>query len=130
MLNGQTILTSCRIQEAIALSSGEAELKATCRGLTEALGIREALEFVNQQEIHLSHWTDSTAAYGVLKRKGSGGIKHLTVRQLWTQEVFQQPLTTTDRMPRLNNPADALCSASTTESLARHLTAMHFEITP
>ena len=122
--NGHTVLHSCRVQDTVALSSGEAELKATCRGLSEALGIRAAMEFLNGHECALKHFTDSSAAFGILKRKGAGAVKHLTVRQLWTQEIFRIPQTTTHKIPRHDNPADALCSIASVDSRRRHLARM------
>ena len=124
---GQTVLHYCRIQESIALSSGEAELKATCRGLAEAFGIREVIQFLTGTECRLDHFTDSSAAFGVLKRRGAGAIKHLSVRQLWTQEVCRQPGVATHKIARVVNPADMLCSISSLESLNRHMRVLNFE---
>ena len=127
LYRGHTILTYCRIQECIALSSGEAELKAICRGMAEALGIRQVLEFLQGCECPIEHFTDSAAAFGIVKRKGAGAIKHLSVRQLWTQEVFRQPSTSTEQLPRVHNPSDMLCSVSSVESLNRHLRNLGFD---
>ena len=38
----------CRMQDAVALSSGEAELKSTCKGLAEGLGLQELASFLNR----------------------------------------------------------------------------------
>ena len=42
---GRTVQHFCRVQDTIALSSGEAELKATCKGFVEALGVKHLAEF-------------------------------------------------------------------------------------
>ena len=77
------------MQDNIALSSGEAELKATCKGLTEGLGLRELVVFLMQTECVLEHWTDASACVGMLRRAGAGRVKHLTVRQLWCPAIFK-----------------------------------------
>ena len=124
--NGHVILHYSRMQDTIALSSAEAELKATCKGLSEVLGIRELVQFMTDRPCAVEHLTDASACLGILKRAGCGRIKHLTVRQLWTQEVFRRPHTQTRKIPRVSNPADLLCSTQTTESQGRNLDLMGF----
>ena len=123
---GCTIAHWCRQQDKIALSSAEAELKSSCKGVAEALGIREIIVFLFQREIGqgdciLEHCTDASAAVGIMRRKGSGKLKHLSVRQLWVQEVFAQGFAMTNKIPREENAADLLCSLPTAASLANHL---------
>ena len=121
------VLTYCRTQDSIALSSAEAELKATCKGLTEALGIREVTEFLMSSEnVPIEHYTDASACLGILKRRGAGPVKHLAVKQLWVQEVMTRPGTTCVKVGRSLNPADMLCSIPSGEVLSRHLTMMSF----
>ena len=43
--SGYTICHFTRTQEAIALSTAEAELRASCKGVTEALGIQGMMQF-------------------------------------------------------------------------------------
>ena len=69
------------MQDTIALSSAEAELKSTCKGVSEALGLREICEFLTGRACILEHLTDASAYLGILNRTGSGRVKHLTVRQ-------------------------------------------------
>ena len=125
---GHTVLHWCRMQDAIALSSGEAELKAACKGVQEALGLREALEFLVGHHIPLTHHTDASAAHGIIKRRGAGAVKHLTVRQLWLQEVMRQKDTQSLKIARFYNPSDILCSIGPVDSFKRHLSGMHFEL--
>ena len=125
--NGHVILHFSRMQDSIALSSAEAELKSTCKGLSEALGLRELVEFLTDQDCSLEHLTDASACLGILKRSGCGRVKHLAVRQLWCQEVLRRPRTSTRKIPRDENPADLLCSVQTQESLGRSLSLLHFK---
>ena len=124
---GYSIMHWCRMQDAIALSSAEAELKASCKGVQEALGLRTALEFLMNAPLPLDHFTDASATHGIIKRRGAGAIKHLTVRQLWIQEIMKKPGTCSFKIPRAVNPADALCSVGRVDSFNQHLRDMHFE---
>ena len=72
---GCTIAHWCRQQDKIALSSAEAELKSSCKGVAEALGLRELTVFLFQGEIGendciLEHRMDASAAVGIMRRKG------------------------------------------------------------
>ena len=128
---GRAILHYCRTQDCIALSSGEAELKASCKILAEVLGIQSLVEFLYGHKCTIEHLTDAQAALGMLKRAGSGGLKHLCVRQLWVQEIARRPEVTNSKVPRALNPADALCSGHTVQGLSRHMTHMgYFPATP
>ena len=124
--NGYTIMHWCRMQDAIALSSAEAELKASCKGLMECLGLREALEFLTHRTCPMVHFTDASACHAVLKRRGNGAMKHISVRQLWAQEIMQRPETSTLKLPRSVNVADAMCSIGTVTTLRKHLRALRF----
>ena len=77
----------------------------------------------------LTHSVDSTAAYGIVQRKGAGPVKHLTVKQLWVQEVFRKYGNTMIKVPRHANVADMLCSVSNATDRARHLTTLRFAFT-
>ena len=129
LFNGHTVLHFCRMQDTIALSSGEAELKATCKGLTEALGLREVVEFLFSRPCSIVHSTDASACVGMLKRAGAGRVKHLTVRQLWCQEVFRREDTCTRKVSRDDNPADLMCSGQTRETLTAKLAGLGFSTT-
>ena len=117
----------CRVQDAIALSSAEAELKASCKGLAECLGLRESLQFLIPGDWPLTHFTDASACHALIRRRGTGAIKHLSVRQLWMQEVMQRPGAECVKIPREHNLADAMCSLGNVDSKSRHLQSMNFE---
>ena len=127
---GRTVQTYCRTQDTVALSSGEAELKATCKGFVEALGVRHLAEFLNGSPCPFEHLTDAQANLGILRRTGSARLKHLEVRQLWVQEVVNRPLTSTGKVPRHLNPADCLCSPQSAETMAQHMSRMLFTYPP
>ena len=116
MYRGMTILHFCRQQDTVALSSGEAELKSTCKTLVETLGLRTLAEFLTGEPCPMRHHVDASAAVGVLSRSGAGQLKHLAVKELWSQEVFRLPNTEVVKIPRAINPSDLLCSVARTVS--------------
>ena len=115
------------MQDTIALSSAEAELKSSCKGLSEALGLTAHVGFLTNRDCKLEHLTDASACLGILQRSGCGRVKHLTVRQLWCQEVFKRPNASTRKIPRSENPSDLLCSVQTQASVSRNLSRMRFQ---
>ena len=71
-------------QSVIALSSGEAELVATVKMSTELIGI---IQLAADRGVTTSGrvMVDSSAALGVVKRKGNGKLRHIRVGMLWIQ---------------------------------------------
>ena len=129
LLNNHIVQHFCRMQDTIALSSGEAELKATCKGLTEALGLRNVVEFLFNRKCRITHATDASACVGMLKRSGAGKVKHLSVRQLWCQEVFRREDACTTKVARADNPADLMCSTQNKDGLTQKLADLGFVAT-
>ena len=88
VLGKHTLEFSCSTQHVIALSSGEAELYATGRA---AAGGLQTVQLLHEAglPLELEVLTDSTANLGMHGRKGSGKVRHLEVRWLWTQEAVQ-----------------------------------------
>ena len=79
---------SCSKQHVIALSSGEAELYAT--GRAAAGGLQSVQLLVEAgMEPKLQVLPDSSAILGMHSRNGSGRVRHLDVKWLWTQEAVQ-----------------------------------------
>ena len=73
-------------QATVALSSAEAELVALVRASTEALGFSQMCsEF--RVPVQCQVFVDSSAALGVVSRKGCGRVRHLKLGHLWVQEV-------------------------------------------
>ena len=54
--------------------------------------------------------TDASACRGIMLRQGSGPVKHLSIRQLWVQEVVCDYSVDVQKMRREDNLADFLCS--------------------
>ena len=79
---------SCSTQQVIALSSGEAELHATGRAAAGGLQSVQLLVEAGMEPM-LEVLTDSSANLGMHNRIGSGRVRHLDVKWLWTQEAVQ-----------------------------------------
>ena len=86
ILHGEHLLCHwSRTQATIALSSGEAELNASVKGASEALGLRTMAHEIGMK-LKIDLMGDSSAAKGIMLRTGAGSIKHLCTKQLWIQE--------------------------------------------
>ena len=118
----------CRTQDRIALSSAEAELKASCKGISVGLGIWEAARFLLSRKLQFDHYTDASANLGIIKRKGAGSIKHLSARQLWVQEIMDQPGFEAKKTPRADNSADLMCSTASVHDTRAHLARLKYDI--
>ena len=96
-------------QATIALSSGEAELNSSVKGVSEALGIYELWrEWDQENGFGIILMTDSSAAKGTMTRRGSGKMKHLTAKQLWIQEAIRNYDIEVVKIERTINSADLL----------------------
>ena len=84
------IETSSCTQQVTALSSAESEFYGLLRGAAVGLQIRELLREINIEmvthQMVTKVLTDSAAARGIVRRSGSGRVKHLEARWLWIQE--------------------------------------------
>ena len=52
--------------------------------------------------------TDASACKGMILRHGTGKVKHLSVKQLWSQEVVRFHDIQVRKVTRASNPADML----------------------
>jgi hypothetical protein len=96
-----------KTQSTIALSSGEAELNGLVKAISEVIGVFELLaEIYTPKKIIIN--TDASAARGMLLRRGSGKVKHLTAKQLWVQEIVKSYSVDIIKIDRKVNWADVL----------------------
>ena len=112
-----------RLQPIVAQSSAEAELVSSANGIAELIS-----------EIHLLHdlgecpqpslRVDARACRGMVLRKGSGRVKHLSIRYLWTQRAIREYAILVEYVPRHLNVSDALTHAVFIGELARVLSAI------
>ena len=108
MYRGTVLMHWSKMQSNVALSSAEAELNATVKGLSELIGVFNLIRETQKVEPNISLYTDASACKGMLLRHGSGKVKHLSVKQLWSQEVVKFYNIQVYRVERAQNPADLL----------------------
>ena len=97
-----------KMQSNVALSSAEAELNASVKGLSEIIGVYNIIRETQKVDPYISLHTDASACKGMLLRHGTGKVKHLSVKQLWSQEVVKYYNIQVHRVERVQNPADML----------------------
>ena len=99
-------LSWSRTQQLVALSSAEAELNAAIKAAQVGLSLKHlAVELGDDVWLRLCGY--SSACDGILKRTGSGKVKHLSVRQLWLQQKVEEKDVWHEKIPRSHNYIDA-----------------------
>ena len=129
MLLGKCLISHwCNTQSNIALSSGEAELNATVKGLSEGLGIWQLIQELWTNEALINLKVDSSACRGMLLRHGSGRVKHLSTKQLWVQEAVRSFGIDVQKVPRETNVADALTHETSSQGMLKMLRSIGSEL--
>jgi hypothetical protein len=104
-LGGHLLEASSSSQHFIALSTAESEFYGIIRGTACGLQLRELLlEMSLEMKVRVR--TDSSAAKGVVKRSGSGKMKHLAAKDLWIQEVVRKGVVDVVTIDTLHNTSD------------------------
>ena len=77
-----------RAQDAITLSSAEAELVALGKLAMEVLGVRSMCEEWKLSRVEQASelYADASAALSIAKRQGAGKMRHINVKSLWLQQ--------------------------------------------
>ena len=117
-----------RQQNAIALSSGEAELYVAVRVVQELLGIR-ALAHDMGISLECNLQIDAKATVGMIRRKGAGRNRHIEVRHYWIQDVIRKGLISLERVQSYYNVADILTKYVAPHVMERHLKRMRIAVT-
>ena len=108
LLHGQHLVHHwSSTQATVALSSAEAELNAVVKGVAEGLFLKHLL-LECSRVCSGRIFTDSSAANGIVHREGCGKVKHLECRQLWVQGIVGKGQVTCLKVPRADNPSDAM----------------------
>lgn len=85
-LNSIPIISICRSQQTIALSSCEAEVFAMTAGGAEGKFLKNIWEFLSTESTDHELRSDSSSGRQWLQRSGVGRLKHYETRLLWMQE--------------------------------------------
>ena len=92
-------------QKSLTLSSGEAELVAAVKTSAEVIGILQLMKEWGM-ETQGRIYVDSSAALGVVNRKGCGKLRHIKVGLLWIQEREEREELEYSKVLGTENPAD------------------------
>ena len=103
---GCLVYSSSRTQKIVSLPSAESETYAAASAVMDAILIRTILCWVLQVRILMYLYLDSSAARGVLSRKGVGRLRHLSCRVLWLQNLVGEKMLQVKTFFRTINPAD------------------------
>ena len=119
MWAGVLVKSWARTLHTICLSTGEAELAATVKAAAEAEGVVSILrDFHLDADIQLR--SDASAAIGISKRLGLGKVRHLSVADLWIQQVEKRGDVRYGRVPGADNCADMFTKAVDAATLWKH----------
>ena len=114
-------------QSTIALSVAEAELNALIKAGVEATCAKNLGNSLNiERGIEL--YTDSNSAKGICQRQGCGKVKHLETRQMWLQDRVLSKAIRIIKVPRAENPGDALTHFCSSSDALSHYKAVGVEL--
>ena len=115
-------------QKTIALSSGEAELTALVKCSCEVIGLLQLAadwDYKYTGQVHV----DSTAALGVVGRRGAGKLRHVRVGQLWVQQKREDGELIYRKVKGTQNPADAMTKPLIQADMERYMNMLsHYAV--
>ena len=77
------------------------------KGAAEGMGLQSVGRDLNTElSIHL--YTDSSAAMGMVARRGMGRVRHIEVGELWIQDAVRHRKMTVSKVKGEENPLDIL----------------------
>jgi hypothetical protein len=127
-LGGTTVHHWSKVQSNIALSSGEAELNAAVKAISEAIGVKELMKEILGIDVKIRLNVDASACRGILLRQGAGKVKHLATKQLWVQAAVECHGVVVRKVGRETNSADVLTHPTSPEEMMRALHQMGFSL--
>ena len=120
MLGSHCLKSWSSTQKNITLSSGEAELVAVVKMSCELIGLTQ-LAYEWGIELVGNVYVDSSAALGIVKRKGNGKMRHIRVGQLWIQEKNESGEIKYTKVAGEMNPADLMTKYLQEALVKRHM---------
>jgi len=126
MLGPCCVKSWSKTQNTIAQSSAEAELIATVKAATEALGIISLAADLGIECSTRMH-IDASAALGIVERRGVGRVRHLDVGMLWLQEQQLKQVIHMTKILGTENPADLMTKNLSRESIDKYSRMLGFE---
>ena len=105
MRGGHFLKSWSSTQKRVTLSSAEAELGALVKTTTETIGMAQLANGLGK-ELEAEIFVDSSAALGIVARKGCGKLRHIRVGQLWVQQLAEDEEVCYRKICGQDNPAD------------------------
>ena len=112
-LNGALVMSVCRTQASIALSSCEAELYAANGLMVECIYLFRLCKFlcgdeseVNNDLVQQRLFIDSASALALVRRTGTGRLKHIQIKQFFLQHLLRKGVFTIHKINTKLNPGD------------------------
>ena len=125
MAYGMCLKAWSTTQSSLARSSGEAELYAANKGMSEGLGLQAMcrdMGIIMKVRVR----TDSDACRGTCHRSGLGRLKHVEVEHLWSQEAIAKGRVELTRVNREDNPVDCLTKFVNAREMGEQLRRLGF----
>jgi len=114
------VKTWASTQKGVTLSSGESELVAAVKASAETIGMMQlAQDWGLDYEGEI--FVDSSAALGVVKRRGNGKLRHIRVGLLWVQEREENGDLKYKKIDGQYNTADMMTKGVPPKILNKHM---------
>ena len=107
--NGCLILSICRAQSTVALSSCEAALYAANSTMIECMYLYQLAQFLMGEDTFVRQrlfLLDSSSAKFVVQKSGVGKLKHVAIKHMFLQQLLRQKVFTIHKIPTRVNPSD------------------------
>ena len=112
-LNGALVLSLCRTQCSVALSSCKAELYAANGLVVESIYLFRLCKFlcgdeseVGSEMVQQRLFTDSSSALALVRRTGTGRLKHIQIKQFFLQHLLRTGVFSIFKINTKLNPGD------------------------
>eukprot|EP00438_Fugacium_kawagutii_P000480 Skav216940 [mRNA] locus=scaffold3396:50058:57739:+ [translate_table: standard] len=123
MLGMHTVKHSSTLQSTVSLSSGESEFYALVKAGAAGLGLKAMLEEW-KVPVELILYSDSSAARGIISRKGLGRTRHVQTRFLWVQERLQKKDFSVECVKSDRNVSDICTKPLSNDLCWKHMASM------
>ena len=120
MIGGHCVKSWSSTQKCVTLSSGEAELVATVKTSTETIGLAQLARDWGV-ELEGKILTDSSAALGVVRRKGNGKLRHINVGMMWIQQKEEDGELEFEKVRGDLNPSDLMTKGLQMKTMKAHM---------
>eukprot|EP00435_Cladocopium_sp_Y103_P016569 s1241_g4.t1 len=112
-LNGALVMSVCRTQASVALSSCEAELYAANGLMVESIYLFRLCKILCGDESEVGSdmvqqrlFTDSSSALALVRRTGTGRLKHIQIKQFFLQSLLRTGVFSIFKINTKLNPGD------------------------